>query len=288
MKFVQFYHKSDPKNLRVGYQDGEFIIDINRADSSLPTTLIDVIRLGDIDYIKALTVTEESRVPVDSIILTAPITGMDKVLCVGLNYMDQCKEQSIPPPRKPFIFNKFPSTVIGPDKSVKLRPDVTTKVVSEVELAIVIGKETSFVEPEQAYDYIFGYTIAQDIGASDWDKNYQMGQLLLGKTMDTFSPVGPCVVTSDEIGDPQKLDIKCSINGVEKQTSNTKQFIHKIPDVVARLSRLMTLLPGDIILTGTPGGVGVHRDPPEFLKPGDIIVSEIEKIGVLYTRVDKF
>ncbi|KOB69908.1 Fumarylacetoacetate hydrolase isoform A [Operophtera brumata] len=284
MKFVQFYYKNDLKNVRVGILEGEQVIDLNKSDLSLPTTLIEIIKGGHVE--KANKLNNPVTTPLNSVILTAPLHGMDKVLCVGLNYKDHCKEQNFTPPAIPFIFNKFPSSVIGQDKAVKLRPEVSTKVVCEVELTIVIGKEASLITADEAYDHVFGYTIAQDIGATDWEKNDQMGQLLLGKAMDTFCPIGPCVVTSDEVGDPQMLDIKCSVNGVQKQSSNTNQFIHKIPDVIARLSRAMTLLPGDIILTGTPGGVGVFRNPPEFLQPGDVITSEVEKIGVLYTRVE--
>lgn len=288
MKFVQFFYKSNPDDTRVGMLKGDDVIDINRADPSLPTTLLEILKKDEVVKVKNLKPTTSSVIPLASVVLTAPINGMDKVICVGLNYKDHCKEQNLTPPVIPFIFNKFPSTVIGPDKAVKLRPDITEKVVSEVEMTIVIGKKTSYVKSEDAYDHVFGYTIAQDIGASDWEKNDQMGQLLLGKAMDNFCPIGPCVVTSDEIGDPQKLAIKMCVNGIQKQSSNTDQFIHLIPDIIARLSRVMTLLPGDIILTGTPGGVGVYRNPPEFLQPGDVITSEVEKIGVLYTRVEKF
>lgn len=284
MKFVQFFYKNDLKNVRVGILEDDKVIDLNQSDPSLPSTLIDIIKYGYLEKAKKLK--NPKRIPFNSVILTTPLHGMDKVLCVGLNYKDHCKEQNFTPPAIPFIFNKFPSTVVGQDKAVKLRPEVSTKVVCEVELTIVISKEASFITADEAFDYVFGYTIAQDIGATDWEKNDQMGQLLLGKAMDTFCPIGPCVVSSDEIGDPQNLIIKCSVNGVQKQISNTDQFIHKIPDIIARLSRVMTLLPGDIILTGTPGGVGVFRNPPEFLQPGDVITSEIEKIGVLYTRVE--
>lgn len=284
MKFVQFFHKNDPENVRVGVLEGDKVVDLNKSDPSFPINLKEIIKDGYEKEVKNLQ--DPVSVPIDSVVLTAPIHGMDKVLCVGLNYKDHCEEQNFTPPVIPFIFNKFPSTVIGQNKAVKLRPEVSTKVVCEVELTIVIGKEANCIMAEEAYDHVFGYTIAQDIGATDWEKNVQMGQLLLGKAMDTFCPIGPCVVTSDEVGDPQKLAIKCSVNGVQKQSSNTDQFIHKIPDIIARLSRVMTLLPGDIILTGTPGGVGVHRNPPEFLQPGDVITSEIEKIGVLFTRVE--
>lgn len=288
MKLVQFVYNNNPKEIRVGFLFQDNVVDINKVDPTIPSTLIEILKNGDIDKVKKLEATNPPSVPQSEVTIKAPIHGNDKVLCVGLNYKDHCEEQNFPPPEIPFIFNKFPSTVVGQDEPVRLKPDVTEKVVCEVELTIVIGKTASRVEAANAYDYVLGYTIAQDIGATDWEKNKQMGQLLLGKAMDTFCPVGPSITTSDEIGDPQALNISCIVNGVQKQRSNTNQFIHKIPDIIARLSNLFTLLPGDIILTGTPGGVGVYRNPPEFLQAGDVIASEIEKIGVLITRVENF
>ncbi|KAG6452891.1 fumarylacetoacetate hydrolase domain-containing protein 2 [Manduca sexta] len=285
MKFLQFTYKNSDE-VRVGFLSGENVVDINKEDPTLPSTLIELLKQGLVDKVKAIK--PSATVPLSDVILKAPIHGNDKVLCVGLNYKDHCEEQKLTAPSTPFIFNKFPSTVIGPNDAVKLRTDASQAVVCEVELTVVIGKKASRVEASKAYDYVFGYTVAQDIGASDWEKNPNMGQLLLGKAMDTFCPIGPWIVTADEVGDPQKLDIKCSVNGVQKQKSNTNQFIHKIPDVIARLSKVMTLLPGDVILTGTPGGVGVYRNPPEYLQPGDVIRSEIEKIGIFDTKIEEF
>lgn len=157
-----------------------------------------------------------------------------------------------------------------------------------MELVVVIGKKASSVKAADAYRYVAGYTIAQDISARDWQKEKNMGQFLLGKSMDTFCPLGPWLVTADELPEPHGLQISCSVNGVLKQRSSTDQLVHKIPDVIERLSSVMTLLPGDILLTGTPGGVGMYRDPPEYLKPGDVISNQVEKIGVLEVRVEDF
>lgn len=288
MKLVQFAYKNNPKEIRAGYLVDDNVVDINKADPTIPSTLIEILKNGDIDKVKKLQDIYQSSEPISTVTIKAPIHGNDKVLCVGLNYKDHCIEQNFPAPDIPFIFSKFPSTVIGQDEPVKLKPNVSEKVVCEVELTIVIGKTASKVKASDAYDYILGYTIAQDIGATDWQNNKALGQLLLGKAMDTFCPVGPCITTSDEIDDPQGLNISCIVNGVQKQKSNTNQFIHKIPEIIERLSNLFTLLPGDIILTGTPGGVGLYRNPPEFLQAGDVIASEIEKIGVLITRVEIF
>ncbi|KAF9804570.1 hypothetical protein SFRURICE_014478 [Spodoptera frugiperda] len=288
MRLVQFVYNNRPEEIRVGFLAGEDVVDVNKIDPTIPKSLIEILNSQSIDKVKKLHESEQETVPISNVTLKAPIHGMDKVLCVGLNYKDHCEEQNLTPPEIPFIFNKFASSVVGPNASIRLKPDISEKVVCEVELTIVIGKTASRVKAEDAYDYVLGYTIAQDIGASDWEKNKSMGQLLLGKAMDTFCPIGPCITTSDEIGDPQALGIRCIVNGVQKQKSNTNQFIHKIPDIVARLSSVFTLLPGDIILTGTPGGVGVYRNPPEYLRPGDVIVSEIEKIGVMINRVEQF
>ncbi|CAH2097047.1 unnamed protein product [Euphydryas editha] len=289
MKFVQFVYNEKPNDIRVGYLEGDKVVDINKADSSLPSNLLDILKNGDIEKVKKLKSSNPPSVPLPSIKLAAPIHGNDKVLCIGLNYKDHCEEQKLTPPEVPMIFSKFSSTIIGQKDAVRLRTDVTDKVDWEVELTVVIGKKASNVKAANAFDYIMGYTVAQDISARDWQKGTRNGgQFLLGKSMDTFCPIGPCITTSDEIGDPQNLDIKCSVNGVLKQSSNTNQLVHKIPNVIERLSSVMTLLPGDIILTGTPGGVGMYRSPPEYLKPGDVIQSEIQNIGVLETRVEKF
>ncbi|XP_053619654.1 fumarylacetoacetate hydrolase domain-containing protein 2 [Plodia interpunctella] len=288
MKFVQFTYKQPSKgndDLRVGYLEGNNVVDLNKVDSSLPTTLLALLRGGHLDKVKKLQSTNPTSVPLSSVTLAAPITGMDKVLCIGLNYKDHCTEQNLTPPPVPMMFSKFASCVIGPNDPLKIRTKITQKVDWEVELAVVIGKTTSSVKAANAFDYVLGYTVAQDISARDWQKDKNAGQFLLGKAMDTFCPIGPCIVTGDEIGDPQNLAIKSSLNGELKQNSRTDQLVHKIPDVIERLSSVMTLLPGDIILTGTPGGVGMYRKPPQYLKPGDVLESEIEKIGVLTTRI---
>ncbi|XP_038219581.1 fumarylacetoacetate hydrolase domain-containing protein 2-like [Zerene cesonia] len=290
MKIVQFSYKNNPNEIRVGYLDKDNVVDLNKAIPDLPTTLLEILKKGELDKVLSSCKCSSSPVkePLSNVLLKAPITGMDKVLCIGLNYKDHCEEQKLTPPEVPMIFSKFASTVIGPSDAVKLRTDVTDKVDWEVELALVIGKKASMVKAANAFDYILGYTVAQDISARDWQKARNGGQFLLGKSMDTFCPIGPCIATADEVNDPQKLAIKCSINGVIKQTSRTDQLVHKIPDVIERLTSVMTLYPGDILLTGTPGGVGMYRSPPEYLKPGDVIHSEIENIGILETRIEKF
>ncbi|CAD0205548.1 unnamed protein product [Chrysodeixis includens] len=288
MKYVQFTYKDNPDDIRVGYIDGCNVVDINAADCAMPKTMLKLLRQGQIDKVSELKKFNPKPVPLSQVSLAAPIHGVDKVLCVALNYADHCKEQNLEQPKLPIIFSKFASTIIGPNEAIRLRTELVKKVDWEVELAVVIGKKACSVQADDAYNYIFGYTVAQDISARDWQKEKNGGQFLLGKSQDTFCPIGPCILTSDEAGDPHKLDIKCTLNGVEKQSSNTSNLIHTIPAIIERLSSIMTLLPGDLILTGTPGGVGVHRKPPEFLKPGDILRSEIQKIGALEVKVEQF
>lgn len=287
MKFVQFAYKDDPKQIRAGYLEGDRVVDINKVDSKAPQTLLGLLNSEYVNKVSGYPSSKPQSVPLSDVTLKAPIHGVDKILCVALNYADHCKEQNLQEPKIPIIFSKFSSTIIGPNEAVKIRTHISKKVDWEVELAVIIGKTASSVKAADAYKYIFGYTVAQDISGRDWQKEANGGQFLLGKSQDTFCPIGPCIVSADEIGDPHTLDIKCSVNNEEKQNSNTCQLIHKIPDVIERISSIMTLLPGDIILTGTPGGVGMHRKPPQFLKPGDTITSEIGKIGTLVVSVEE-
>ncbi|ERL92768.1 hypothetical protein D910_10076 [Dendroctonus ponderosae] len=224
----------------------------------------------------------KSITPIADAIFLPPVTNGDKVVCVGLNYKGHCDEQKLAYPKEPMFFSKFSSVVVGPFDNVII-PPITNQVDWEVELAVVIGRQAKAIRPDQVQDHIFGYTVAQDISARDWQKSRNNGQFLLGKSMDTFCPLGPAVVTRSKV-DPSDLAIKSWVNGVLKQSGNTSELIFKIDFLVSYLSQIVTLYPGDIILTGTPAGVGVHRNPQEFLKPGDVLESEIEGIGMAYVR----
>jgi len=164
-------------------------------------------------------------------------------------------------------------------------PEVTQELDWEVELAVVIGKKGKNIPASSAADYIFGYTVAHDVSARDWQLKKNGGQWLLGKTGDGYCPLGPCVLTSDEVADPHNLKLSCTVNGQVKQNSNTNQLVHGVFDCVAWLSRFCTLLPGDVILTGTPPGVGVFAKPPQFLKRGDVVECQIENIGSITNQV---
>jgi 2-keto-4-pentenoate hydratase/2-oxohepta-3-ene-1,7-dioic acid hydratase in catechol pathway len=214
--------------------------------------------------------------------LLPPITNPSKVICIGLNYRGHCDEQKIEYPKEPVFFAKLPSAIVGPTDDV-VAHKITTKIDWEVELAVVIGSKASKVKREDAMNYVFGYTVAQDITAREWQKR-NGGQWMISKSMDTFLPLGPCMALKSEL-DASDLTIKCSVNGEVKQCGKTSEFIFPIDDIISRLTQSITLEPGDILLTGTCSGVGVFRNPREFMKVGDVIESEIEGIGKMINTV---
>jgi len=219
--------------------------------------------------------------------LKAPIMRPDKIICPAVNYLEHGKEGGVLPPSEPYLFGKFVNSIVGPDDPVVI-PSISKMPDYEVELAAVIGKRGKHIKKEDAYEFIAGFTIINDISLRDlqgWPKsNPTYGpHWLMGKSADTACPMGPWIVTRDEISDPYPLKIKLSVNGVTKQDSDTSLQIFKIPDLVSYVSQIMTLEPGDIISTGTPSGVG--RTTNTYLKEGDVIRAEIEKIGVLSNPV---
>lgn len=215
----------------------------------------------------------------DTASLLHPIIAPSKIIGIGLNYRDHCEEQNIEPPERPTVFAKFPSSLLRPGGVIQWERELTQQVDYEAELAVIIGRVARHVKATEAYYYVFGYTAANDVSARD----IQFGdkQWVRGKSLDTFCPLGPWVVTQDEIGDPMNLAIRSLVNGEVRQESNTGNMIFDVPHLIEFLSRSFTLLPGDIILTGTPAGVGIFRDPPMLLQDGDTVTVEIEKIGAL-------
>lgn len=219
--------------------------------------------------------------------LLAPLPQPAKnVFCVGRNYAahiaegDRAQKQNVGVSEHPVFFTKPKTAVIGPGGEILIFPHVSTNIDYEVELAVVIGKAGRDIRPENAFDHIMGYTILNDISARDVQRRHG-GQYFKGKGLDGSCPIGPCIVTADEIGDPQDLAISLSVNGEVRQNDRTSILIFDIPTLIASLSAGMTLEPGDIIATGTPSGVGYAMDPPQFLKDGDVVVCEIENIGKL-------
>ncbi|MGW6665899.1 MULTISPECIES: fumarylacetoacetate hydrolase family protein [Peribacillus] len=211
-----------------------------------------------------------------------PIAKPDKIICVGLNYFDHCKETGMEPPESPVIFSKYANAIAGHNDAIEI-PINSTEVDFEAELAFVIGREAKHVSEEEADDYVFGYTIMNDISARDLQ--FQDGQWSRGKTADTFAPFGPVIVTKDEVGDPHNLAISLELNGEIMQDSNTSNLIFTVPKIISFLSQSMTLMPGDLIATGTPPGVGMGRNPKIWLKNGDRMNVSIEKIGTLSNHV---
>ncbi len=223
-----------------------------------------------------------SPIPLDQITFLPPIQRPGKILCVGLNYRDHVLEGGRTIPEFPTIFQKASSSIIAHQQSIRL-PATTSKVDLEAELAVVIGKTARKVSSEGAFDYIGGYTILNDVSERDYQN--RTSQWTMGKSCDTFCPIGPVLLTKDEIPDPHSLEIKSTLNGFEMQKSNTKHLIFTIPFLIEYISAVMTLEPGDIIATGTPVGVGVFRKPPVFLKAGDMAEITVEGIGTLSNPV---
>lgn len=216
--------------------------------------------------------------------LLAPIPDPQKVMCIGQNYRDHCLEQNQPIPERAILFAKFASAINAPLAPIVL-PKASEKVDYEAELAVVIGKRAKLVSEEEAKDYIGGYMCFNDVSARDIQLHPAEKQWIRGKSPDTFAPCGPLLVTADEIADPHDLDISLTLNGETMQTSNTSNLIFGVYYLVSHLSQTMTLEPGDIIATGTPGGVGAFRNPPVFLKPGDEVSVTIEGLGTLTSPV---
>jgi 2-keto-4-pentenoate hydratase/2-oxohepta-3-ene-1,7-dioic acid hydratase in catechol pathway len=211
--------------------------------------------------------------------LLAPVTRPGKVVAIGRNYREHVGEEGVDPPPAPLVFSKWPSSVVGPGADIRWDPALTAQVDYEAELAVVIGRRARHVSVADALDHVLGYTCLNDVSARDIQ--FGDGQWVRGKSLDTFCPMGPVLVTADEIGDPQALAISCRVGSEIVQEANTAQMYFSVAEIISYCSAAFTLEPGDVIATGTPGGVGVFRKPPRFLGDGDRVVVEIEKIGRL-------
>ena len=216
--------------------------------------------------------------------LHAPVDRPSKVIAIGLNYEDHAQETGADIPEKPIVFAKYPNTVIGPGEAIRI-PPITEQVDYEAELAVVIGREAKNVPESEALDHVFGYTNANDVSSRDLQFS-EGGQWTRSKSIDTFCPIGPYIATRDEVPDPQALSIRCILNGEVMQDGTTDKMIFSVAELVSFLSRGMTLEPGDVIITGTPPGVGMARDPQVWLKAGDEVSIEIEGLGTLTNPVE--
>ena len=286
MKLLTF---SVEDKARPGALKGDRVIDL--AAAGLPAGphggLIEIARGGDAMLERARKALDDAGAKsyaLSAVKVLPPIRRPSKIIAVGLNYIDHCKEAGLPVPTEPVLFSKFTTSICGPYDDLSWPPSVTKEVDYEVELAVVIGKVARDVTEKDALDYVLGYTVVNDvsardlqfIGAKQWDKS---------KSLDTFCPYGPYIVTRDEIPDPHILQVRTVLNGKEMQNSNTKNLIFNVNQIIAYASQGTTLLPGDLIPTGTPFGVGFSRKPPVFLKDGDECVCEVERIGAIRNRV---
>lgn len=273
IKFVRFSDGSGQASLGV-LQDGEVI--------RLPYSDVACMLADDgfsLDSVlHALELSGPGKVPVESVKLHAPITRPPKIVCIGLNYYDHAAESGMKVPEQPILFSKYATAIVGPDDPVII-PPVTQQVDYEVELGVVLGKGGKNIPVEEALNHVFGYTVCNDISARDLQ--FQDGQWLKGKTLDTFLPVGPVVVTADEIPDPQALPIYLKRNGRTVQNAITKDMIFSVAFIISYLSQLFTLEPGDLIATGTPPGVALGQESPDWLRPGEVLEAIIDGIGTL-------
>ena len=299
MRFVSFSNQIDA-NIRPGLLQHDIIIDIVKANTilalSVPRSVQEIIEQYESikESLHAIyTASEQGRLdeacyPLADVTLAAPIPHPRKnIMCLAVNYTEHAKETAAfrehggQVPTQPIIFTKAPTSVNSPYGDFIIDPAVSTQIDWEVELAVIIGRVGKNIREENAMDYVFGYTVLNDITARDLQSRHK--QFFKGKSLDGSCPMGPWLVTADEINDPHHLTLQLRVNGELKQDGNTEQMIFSLPEMIAVLSLGMTLEPGDIIATGTPSGVGFSRQPAEFLKPGDTMESEIIGIGTIRT-----
>lgn len=282
---------------RLGAIAGDYVVDLaalaHYSGKFLPDNMLDFIDLGPSAIATGTEMlnTCEGNWPVGcaqplvNVKVLAPIPRPRKnIFGIGLNYVEHVAESSRTLdtakelPKEPVIFSKPPTSVIGPDDAIEHNAQITQQLDWEVELAVIIGSRAKRVSEEQALNYVFGYSLMIDMSARDCRR---AGQWIYSKGQDTFAPFGPCIVTADEIPDPHNLNLSLRVNGVTKQSSNTRHMLFKVPTLIADISKGITLEPGDIIATGTPEGVGAGRSPQEWVWPGDVIDAEVEYIGKL-------
>ena len=286
MKLVTFSHNGQQRLGALRTDATGQIVDLNRADARLPDNIIAFLEAGEPAQAlarQALAVPPSAAVlERAAVTLKAPIPRPGKIICIGLNYRDHAAESNQPIPTYPVIFSKFTNVVIGPGEAIVI-PKLTQEVDYEAEFGVVIGKRGRSIAEADALSHVAGYLPFHDVSARD----YQMrtSQWVIGKTFDTFGPMGPALVTADEVPDPHNLNIRLLIGGEVMQSSNTRNLIFSVPELIVHLSAVMTLEPGDLIATGTPGGVGAARNPKRFLKPGETVRIEIERLGTLENPV---
>ncbi len=291
------YRSSVEAGARLGVLQGDLVVDVESLGEdlglALPRSMLDLIDLGPVGLSRLAEAlagcdgrfAAGTAFPAVNVRLLAPIPRPRKnIFGIGLNYVEHVAEsaQSLDTskdlPKQPVIFSKPPTTVIGPGDAIEHNARITQQLDWEVELAVIIGATARRVSRERALDHVFGYSVMIDVSARD---NRRAGQWIFSKGQDTYAPFGPCIVTADEIADPHGLDLWLTVNGVEKQRSNTRHMLFDVPTLISDISSGITLEPGDIIATGTPEGVGAGRTPQEWMWPGDVVEACVEGIGTI-------
>lgn len=285
MKLVTFNYSG---KVEVGAIREDQIINLSNFAGDM-ISLIEMVH-GRIEQLKDQIESIPNGIPVESVELLAPIPEPRRnVMCLGLNYAEHAEEhysasgRQTELPEYPIVFTKAPSSVNGPYADIPYDPTITQELDWEVELAVIIGRKGKNIPVEEAMDHVFGYTVLNDVSARDLQRRHK--QFFKGKSLDGACPMGPWIVTADELTDPHHLRVTSRINGFVKQDSNTAMMIFDVPSIINHMSCGMTLLPGDIIATGTPSGVGFARQPPEFLQSGDVVECEVEGIGIIRNKV---
>ncbi len=280
VKVVTF---TDQAGTRIGLLKDDGIVDLEKVDASLPLDMLGLIAgwTGFNEKVEKASA-RAADIPLASVTLEAPIPRPGKIMAIGLNYADHIAESGQGTPEHQVWFSKHTTAVNPPFAPVNL-PKVSTRLDYEAELVVIIGARAKHVAKADAHKFVFGYCAGNDVSVRDW----QMctSQWIVGKSFDTHAPFGPAIVTADEIGDPHDLGIRAFVNGEKRQESNTRNLVFSVFDQIAYLSQAMTLEPGDVIFTGTPGGVGAAMKPPNYLKAGDITRVEIDRIGAIEARV---
>jgi 2-keto-4-pentenoate hydratase/2-oxohepta-3-ene-1,7-dioic acid hydratase in catechol pathway len=284
MRFATIHTWAGP---RAALRSGDTYVDLHATDPNLPPNLRILLETGArmMDAARqAADRPDAVKYPIGETRVYAPVADPRKIVCLGLNYRDHAAESGAPIPREPILFSKYATALIGDGGSIVL-PRVSNEVDYEAELVIVVGKRGRHLSTETAMDYVAGYTVGHDVSARDWQLKKDGKQWMVGKTFETFAPVGPELVTADEVPNPHALPIRLRLNGQTMQDSNTDQMIFSVGQTLAYLSQVFTLEPGDLVFTGTPHGVGFARKPPVFLKGGDVVEVEIEGLGLLRNPV---
>ncbi len=272
MKLVTY--SVDGGERRVGSLEGE---EIRPLGSSASSMIEFIVGGGSPEPGEDVVALEDARIH-------APIALPGKIIGIGLNYEDHAQETGADIPEKPIVFTKYPNTIVGPGEPIRI-PPITEQADYEAELAVVIGREARNVPESEALEYVFGYTNANDVSSRDLQFS-EGGQWTRSKSIDTFCPIGPYIATTDEVPDPQDLSVRCILNGETVQDGTTSKMIFSVAELISFLSSGMTLEPGDVIVTGTPPGVGMARDPQLWLKDGDEVSIEIEGLGTLTNPVE--